>query len=1001
MPAPLQPSLLPVVFGKLDTKTAPRLAQQGTLLEMVNSQMTQGGRIQKRPGYTSLGKNAGMAAGRGLVSYNGELVALASSKVWGYSPQTTLWTQKGEMSDVQPSVENVVSNSGSQTEPSVAVGDGFACYAWKDANGISYSLHDLSTGQAVLYNQPVLSASVVQVVFMNHTFCLVFTLANVLTIRQFSSASPWTLGGAVSSGITVATNQLDAKAYAAVGKVAVAVNVGGSLTTVFYDPASSTFSSATTTAGVGVVTNGAFGWLEDDARDFRCYLGVYCPSGITVVTFDFNNVAVTAESIISVGVPAQAAQITGFIDRTTTPVTKNVFWHQNDVSGSGSDTYNDRIGAGTFQTGTGAASNQAVLRGVGIASKAWLVNGVPYLIATYDGRNVATAAANVQQTYFVINPLTGVVYAKFLATTGAGMRQQCSLSSVGQTGASAWVAAVVRKVQVATELGLTQLVKSVSRVYLNFAETARSTPRSLAQGLYLPGGTVRRYDGGGSPELGFHLYPEAPLVTFNAGGALAVGTYQYVVVYAEFDRYGVLHRSQPSLPFQIGIGAGTGNFTIKFNYYRVTSKSNVIVEIYRRDVTTGTDTVNFYKVTSVATPIANNPAADTSTFNDNTSTIEKETHEILYTAGGVYGNDGPPPARVMTVHRDRIVLGGLDIANRLLPSKPVLPDQGLAFSNNFIMATDPTDGETTALASMDDKLIDFHANAIYFYTGDGPSVIGQGGYSAPVRLPGFTGTTEPESVVVTDRGVLFSSSNDGGTYLLGRDLTVSYVGADVEGFNGADVTAALVVPVLNQTRLFSGSGTTQVRDEYFQRWYTWTNQPAAGACVFNGLATWIAPDGTVYQETPGVYGDNGEPIQMRLTLAPISPFAPGGWGRLWALQLIGDYRDPHKVRVRFKLDHADWFAEELLIDAGATVASDIYGANTYGVGTWGGTSAGDYRFEIRPRQQRFSAVGITIEDVISDGSLAAGLDLSAIGLLVGAQPGALAKIPIGRMMVSQ
>jgi hypothetical protein len=111
-----------------------------------------------------------------------------------------------------------------------------------------------------------------------------------------------------------------------------------------------------------------------------------------------------------------------------------------------------------------------------------------------------------------------------------------------------------------------------------------------------------------------------------------------------------------------------------------------------------------------------------------------------------------------------------------------------------------------------------------------------------------------------------------------------------------------------------------VRDEYFQRWYTWTNQQAAGACIFQGLVTFIAPDGTVYQETPGVYSDAGEPIQMRLTLAPISPFAPGGWGRLWAHP--ADRRLPRRARAAgcgLTYDHTNYFWEELLIDAGTAV----------------------------------------------------------------------------------
>lgn len=1010
MAQPLQPSVIPVVFGKLDTKTAPRLAQQGTLTELVNGQMTQAGRIQKRPGYASLSKGTGVTVGQALTSFNGELVAQASNGVWGYSPLTGLWTRKGDWSYCQPSVDGVANTQSGHKNSDVAAGNGLACYVWEDlAGGVYYAVYDISTGQAVVAATGITNtATRPHVVFLAGFFCVFYLEGNNVKVKQFSASAPTALSAAVVFAGTTSQPQHDEKAYPLAGKIAVAYNSSGSLAVAFYDPVSTVATAPIVSAVYGSINASAFSWLEDDGRDGNLFLGIHVSNGglVSVATFDFTGSFLLNENFTLTATAGLPAQMTGHIDRTTSPLTKHAIWHTNNISGSVNDTYADFLSRGTFQTGTGATLTTSLVRSVGLASRSFVVNGVPHVVVTYDGKaaSIPTATTNIQQTYFVLNALTGVVVAKFLGTLGGGMRDPFTLSSAPLLAGSTYVVSMTRKVQVASEgvaSGPTTVVlRAVSRVYLNFAETARSTARSLAQNLFIPGGTVRRYDGASSPELGFNLYPEAPGLTDGGAGSMAQGTYQYVAVYTEFDKFGAIHRSGVSQASSIGILA-SHKITVTYQYYRLTSKNNVIIEIYRRDVTTGTDTTNFYKVTSISTPILNSTTLDSGTFSDNLVTADKEIREILYTAGGVFFNDGPPPARVMTVHRDRVVLGGLDIANRLLPSKPALPDQGLAFSNNFLMATDPTDGETTALASMDDKLIDFHANAIYWYSGDGPTVTGQGGYSAPVRLPGNVGTTEPESMTVSDQGIMFRGSNAGGMYRLGRDLSLTYIGADVEAFNGVDVSAALVVPVMNQSRFFSTAGTTQVRDEYFQRWYTWTNQPAAGACIFQGLVTFIAPDGTVYQETPGAYGDAGEPIQMRLTLAPISPFTPGGWGRLWALQFIGDYHDAHVLRVRLAYDHTNFFWEELAINAGTVIGGETYGASaTFGSSTFGGVSPGDYRFEVKPRQQRFSAVGITIEEVIGDGSLSAGLDLSALVLQVGAQPGSLAKLPAARMMTT-
>ncbi len=1009
MAQPLQPAVVPVVFGKLDTKTAPRLAQQGTLLEMVNCQMTQGGRIQKRPGYASIGKGAGVTTGQGLTSLNSELVALASNKVWGYSPLANTWTSKGDWSYCQPSVDGVANTQSGHKNTDVAIGGGLACYVWEDLAGIAYySVFDVATGQAVVPATVVVTGGFrPRVAYMTGYFCIFYDEANALKVRQFTVSAPGTLSTAVQFAGTMSQIQLDAKAFPLMSRIAVAYNSSNNIAVLFYDPISGTATGPYVSVVFSLAT-AVFGWLEDDARDGLCFLGIHLSNAgqVAVITFDFSGAFLLAETITFAAPAGVPTQMTGHIDRTTSPLTKHLLWHTNLAVGGAADTYADFLARGTFQTGTGATIVTSLVRSVGLVSRTFLVNGTPHAVVAYDGKVVAASNVPIQQTYYVINALTGVVVCKFLSTLGGGMRTDpCGLSSVPLLSGSTYAVSVTRKVQIAAEgtaaSPTTIVLKAVARAYLNFAEPARSTPSSLAQSAYLPGGTVRRYDGASSPEQGFNYYPEAPALTSGGAGNLANGVYQYVVVYTEFDKFGNVHRSGVSTPTSFGPGAGAFRVNVAYTFYRLTSKSNVIVEIYRRDVTTGTDTTNFYKVTSISTPILNSTTTDGGTFQDNLSTADKEIREPLYTSGGVLMNDGPPPARVMTVHRDRLVLGGLDVPNRLLPSKPAVPDQGLAFSNTFMMATDPTDGDTTALESMDDKLIDFHANAIYWYSGDGPNVLGQGSYSAPVRLPGNVGTMEPESVAVSDKGIMFASSGDGGLYLLGRDLSLSYIGADVERFNATDISAAISIPVLNQTRFYSASGTTQVRDEYYQRWYTWTNQQAVGATVFGGVVTFIGPDGTVYQETPGLYGDAGEPILQKLTMAPLSPFAPGGWGRLWELQLIGDYQTPHIVKVGLSYDHTGYFWEELTIDAAAACSGETYGASaTYGSSTFGGILPGDYRFSVRPRLQRFSAVGITIQEVIADGNLGAGLDLSALTLLIGAQPGSLAKLPAARMMAT-
>lgn len=1029
MAQPLQPAVVPIILGKLDTKTAPKLAQQGTLTEADDVQMTQTGRIVKRNGCAALNKPAGMTSGRKLVSFNGELTALTADAVWSYSPAGQTWSQRGTWSTVQPVVENIVSDGGSQTNVDVAVGGGYACFVWTDVRlGVytfRYTIQDLATGTAIVQSALIVGGGggvggSAKVVFLNAAFVVCVKNSTGWRAFQILLATPAVVGAPVALAVTNGTTDhapWDIVAVPALDRIALAYGDSTNVLGCFLlDPVTMALSAPSLPGGIPVVATATMAWLLDDFSDFRLYLAVHSGVQLNVYTLLPNGgawILFAAENIT--GGAGVEAQITGWVDRATTPMTK---WTLTHSPGAGSKTLFDLINRGSFQTGVGATF-APLIRGAGLASRVWRYSTVPFVTITYEGgQNSATVPA-IQQTYLVARADTGSVngppdfVSRFLGTLGAGMRPVAShvASVVAIPGTTRYVTAQSRKVQVGSntqaEGNAPVIVKSAARVFFDMADPALSPPRALGFGLYLPGGTIRRYDQGASPELGFHVYPEAPAVASSgvASTGMAGGTYSYVTVYCELDKYGALHRSAPSLPTTVVLAPNIGA-NVTYPMLRLTGKGTVFIEIYRANP----GDPNFYKVTptqsGTAAPanqaqIFNDPTADTGLYFDPLPDASLLGREPLYTTGVVFQNDAPPPARIVQQHRDRIWLAGQDLASRLLPSKPILPDQGLAFSLNFGIALDPNDGEVTAMASMDDKLFVFTAMAVYWIGGDGPGVTGQGTFSTPFRLPFNAGTTEPESVVLCDDGLRFRSSNAGGIVRIGRDMSSTYIGVDVEGFNSVDISGAVSVPQNQQTRFVSAAGTTLVRDEYHQRWYRWRNQRAAHACLFQGVFTFIAPDGTVYQETPGQYGDAGAPILQRYTLAPLSPFAPGGNGRLWALQLIGDYSGPHTIRVGFKYDHTDYIWEELTIDAASACAGDIYGANIYGVGTYGGSVPGDYRFEIRPSEQRFSAVELTIEEINTDGSLSAGLDLSALAMLIGAQPGSLAKLPASRMMVTR
>src|SRR5260221_77227 len=93
----------------------------------------------------------------------------------------------------------------------------------------------------------------------------------------------------------------------------------------------------------------------------------------------------------------------------------------------------------------------------------------------------------------------------------------------------------------------------------------------------------------------------------------------------------------------------------------------------------------------------------------------------------------PLPVQVLEVpltpiaillYKNRLILIDAENRNKRWYSKTTLPNTPVEMSDLFTQAADPRFGEQAALAIMDDKLIVFKANAIFYQTGDGPDSTG-------------------------------------------------------------------------------------------------------------------------------------------------------------------------------------------------------------------------------------------------------------------------------------
>jgi len=147
----------------------------------------------------------------------------------------------------------------------------------------------------------------------------------------------------------------------------------------------------------------------------------------------------------------------------------------------------------------------------------------------------------------------------------------------------------------------------------------------------------------------------------------------------------------------------------------------------------------------------------------------------------VVSNQPAPPTGLIQLHRNRLWV--VDSTNPLNVwySKFIGPATPVAFSDEFVKTVDPRGGPITALATIDDKLLVFKYDQMFFIVGQGPENTGvNNDLSDAILITTDVGCIDPRSIVGSPFGILFKSRK--GIYLIDRSLAVQYIGAAVEAY---------------------------------------------------------------------------------------------------------------------------------------------------------------------------------------------------------------------------
>lgn len=999
---------IPINFSQgLDLKTDPLQIQVGRFEALSNSVFDKTGRMTKRNGFAQI-TSLPDSTSTYVTTFNGNLTAIGTDvKALASGPQA--WVKVSPFTPIEVSAQALVRNNNNQTQCDVAVSNNdLACVVYTDlvssasttVNVYRYGVYARSTGQALI------SPTQIQTTFGT----------NLFAPRVFNLSPYFIL---VFDGTTGSTSHLQ---YQAISQTTIGV-VGSAtdITTSYAPQVGGTFDGVVANSTLYVSWNGA-----SDSGVKSAYLNSYLAlsSDITIAS---------STQVQYLSVCADLSQSTPTIWTTFGIGSQSAWQRLNTVATNGQSTLfaaktlmagrdvrniatsaidnlltayyevetNYTYGVGNVATNLIAKRTVAVssvtvsgesivMRSVGLASKAFLIGSVGYVMGVYS--------SPYQPTYFLINSSASIL-ARIAYGNGGGYLTT-GLPQVSVSSQTASVGYLFKDLVQATNKdtavnSTTQTAGIYAQTGVNLAgfnfTSQGLTATETAGNLLFSGGLLNQYDGTQLVENNFHVYPDNVICSTSASvgsGSTTYATFFYQAAYEWQDNAGNLHRSSPSIPISQVVSSINFTNTIYVPTLRLTAKTlnPVKVVLYRWS----TLQQSYYQVTSITNPVINTKLADFVTIVDNKYDSQILGNNLLYTTGGVVDNTGPNPSRAVSQFDSR--LWSIDAENPNLArfSKQVLETTPVEMSElltYFVQPNAGAQGSTGPMACqypLDDKMIVFKKNAVYYIAGTGPDNTGANSqYSQPIFVTGTVGCDNQNSIVLIPQGLMFET--DKGIWLLGRDLSTQYIGKDVESYNGQRVTSAVVVPGTNQVRFSLETGITLVYDYFQNAWDTFKGINPIAACLYQNKHTYVDRYGKVFQETPGTYLDGSSPTLLSFKTGWLSLAGLQGYQRAYSLLLLGEYFTPHRLTMGIAYDYdpsVQQLASLIPYNYSAPWGDDV----TWGqISTWGGNGRME-QWQVNLRYQQCQAIQVTFNEYYdpSVGAAAgAGLTLSGMKLLCG------------------
>lgn len=982
--------------GGLDLKPHPYAIKPPGLTTAKNVEFDEAGALRVRKPYTSLGTSVypsgTLSNVRKLAVVGDELLCFTADTLYSWSETLSAWVSKGTHLAVKVEETTRFSNPTDQVFADRAQLGGVVVMAWTEllatAATVYVAAFDATTGATLIEpvslgsgnSRPrvIATDSKIFVLWTSSGVGLVcktidptapaFAVAGATTVSAFGGPYDVAYNPTISSGVVGAVGMVGGGSYEAF-KVSTALAV-------------------TTAPKILPVNQIAVASISNKIQVFRTDPTPF-PQEIRADLLDdtFANVIVnTLIGTHSNGV----SQITAAY--STVPVGGlyrcHVFWADGAGSNPNAGVYGADVFARWIDTaGTRSVGNTFAIYNQMLASHAFDHNGSVYVSTVFGGANGAEAighlspatllgfSAQLQNSYFLYRDDGHLVSKATWGRAGGTPHYTNHLPGVALTSGTtvySW-AGTERGIVPLPGDGQTAYAARAPRdiAYTFDSDEARRTAQ-LGQTLYVSGGMLLQYDGEALTEVGFNQYPwgiNCSATVFI--GTMVAGDYSYKGTLRWDNARGETERSTTAVGVSITALANdiiNVGFDDVINTRKKAPLREPALEVWRTQINPSVESP-FYMVTSRDPATTGNNAYSLSGGGVN-DTLADAALELREQSQDEYGLPrlAPPGASILLASDSRLFLAGIPgEPHRIWYSRYRADGEIASFHDALSLSLPATTGPITALALMGGSLIAFTASAIYAIPGDGYDNTGGGSnYGSPRLISSDVGALSHNTLVLAPVGLIFFSRK--GWYRLGLGLDLEYIGAPVEDFNTLTWVAAQVVAAQHQVRVLA-STKLLVWDYLVNQWAEWGVTGGGAVATNRDLAMWrTSPmwmsSVVTKQSTSHASADYNYEVETGwIPLAGVE-----GCSRVRWIEILGEYKATHTLRVQVGFNYATTYADDRSISIATTPAQVRHG----------------------PSKQRVQAIRIRLTGP------AAGQDpiaLAGIGLEVGLKRGLYRQLP--------